>query len=300
MSTNIMNSLAEQLYNSRARFVFELLQNAEDNHYSRARERGYEPYISFQVYDDRIIMDCNEDGFKEENVRAICDVGKSSKVGAQGYIGAKGIGFKSVFMAAWRVHIQSGDFSFYFERLDRDSGIGMIVPLWQDHLPDVPPHITRMTLHLHNTGDQATLLEQRRSIRQQFDDLQGSELLFMHNLRNISILFVGNDGTVQNSTVFAVSETDTGSVTINKSVVKGAEAVEMSHQTYRVFKKSVDDLPKHEDREYSEQEDRSRAYAKADVTLAFPIDDDSVPIIKPQDVFAFLPTRHKGFSVRSV
>lgn len=155
MSTNVKDSLAEQLYYSSARFVFELLQNAEDNHYTRAREQGYEPYISFQVYDDRIIIDCNEDGFKEENVRAICDVGKSSKVGAQGYIGAKGIGFKSVFMAAWRVHIQSGDFSFYFERLDGDSGIGMIVPLWQDHLPDVPPHITRMTLHLHNTGDQA-------------------------------------------------------------------------------------------------------------------------------------------------
>lgn len=295
-----MDSLADQLYNSSARFVFELLQNAEDNHYTRARERGYEPYISFQVYDDRIIIDCNEDGFKEEHVRAICDVGKSSKVGAQGYIGAKGIGFKSVFMAAWRVHIQSGDFSFYFERLDKDSGIGMIVPLWEDHLPDVPPDITRMTLHLHNTGDPAVLLSQRRSIRQQFDTLQGSELLFMRNLRKMSFSFVGNDGTVQNSTVFAVSGTDTRSVTINKSVVKKAEVVKMPPETYYVFKKSVEDLPKHDDREYSEQEDRSRAYAKAEVTLAFPISDASVPIIKPQDVFAFLPMRHMGFSVRSV
>lgn len=100
--------------------------------------------------------------------------------------------------------------------------------------------------------------------------------------------------------MFAVSETDARSVTIKKSVVERAEVAKMSHQTYYVFKKPVEDLPKHEDREYSEQEDRSRAFAKAEVTLAFPISGVSVPIIEPQDVFAFLPVWHMGFSVRSV
>jgi HSP90 family molecular chaperone len=50
-------------------------------------------------------MECNEDGFTAKNLTVICDVGKSSKLGAQGYIGEKGIGFKSVFMAAYKVHI---------------------------------------------------------------------------------------------------------------------------------------------------------------------------------------------------
>lgn len=40
----------------------------------------------------------NERGFSPANVRALCDVGRSTKgKGGLGYIGQKGIGFKSVF-----------------------------------------------------------------------------------------------------------------------------------------------------------------------------------------------------------
>lgn len=293
-----MGRLAKNLHTSNARVVFELLQNAEDNHYSRAKERGHLPYVSFQVYDDRIVIECNEDGFKEENVRAICDVGKSSKVGAQGYIGAKGIGFKSVFMAAWRVHIQSGPFSFYFKHRKGDPGIGMISPSWQDHVGDMPPNITRITLHLHDTGDSADLLLQRQALRQQFHDLQENVLLFMRNLREIRISFFNNDGTIQSSTVFLASKTETGRVTWTKSITNVAE-ITRTHQIYHVTKQSVNNLPKHDDRTYSEQDDRTKAYAKAEVILAFPVSDALMPVIKPQDVFAFLPMRHMGFSVRS-
>lgn len=294
-----MDSLAKNLYTSNARFVFELLQNAEDNRYARARQQGHEPFISFQVYNDRIIIECNEDGFKKENVRAICDVGKSSKIGAQGYIGAKGIGFKSVFMAAWRVHIQSGDFSFYFKHRNGDPGLGMISPFWQDHVDDLSPHVTRMTLQLHDTGDPAALSSQRKAIRQQFNDLQQTVLLFMRNLRKISISFFDPDGKLKKSTVFTASEIDDKRVKLNKSVNDGLK-VARTHEIYHVTKSSVDNLPKHDDRTYSEQEDRSRAYAKAQVILAFPISNASVPIVKPQDVFAFLPMRHMGFSVRVI
>lgn len=51
----------------------------------------------------------------QSNVRAICSTGESTKTNTSGYIGEKGIGFKSVFKAASKVHIQSGPFSFFFE-----------------------------------------------------------------------------------------------------------------------------------------------------------------------------------------
>ena len=98
--------MSKNLCNSSARFVFELLQNADDNYYSNAKSRTIAPSIPFHVYPRRIVVDCNEDGFTQENIVAICNVGKSSKTGAQGYIGEKGTGFKSVFMVAWKVHIQ--------------------------------------------------------------------------------------------------------------------------------------------------------------------------------------------------
>ena len=106
--------LAKNLYNSSARFVFELLQNTDDNSYSKARSLSAVPFVSFHVYHRRIVVECNEDGFTQENLKAICDVGKSSKTGTQGYIGEKGIGFKSVFMVAWKVHIKVGRFLVLF------------------------------------------------------------------------------------------------------------------------------------------------------------------------------------------
>jgi hypothetical protein len=108
------NSLAKDLYSSNTRFVLELLQNTDDNNYSVAKASGAEPYASFKIFAEKIVLECNEDGFNNKNLVAICDMGKSSKIGAQGYIGEKGTGFKSVFMAAYKVHIQSGYFSFSF------------------------------------------------------------------------------------------------------------------------------------------------------------------------------------------
>lgn len=76
--------LAKNLYTSNARFVFELLQNADDNHYEKVKRLGEMPYVSFHVYSTHIVIECNEDGFDSDNLRAICNVGKSSKTGAQG------------------------------------------------------------------------------------------------------------------------------------------------------------------------------------------------------------------------
>lgn len=105
-----MHRLSKNLYTSSARFVFEMLQNADDNSYSRARAHNEEPYVAFNVSPRYITVECNEDGFTRKNLSAICSIGKSSKMGVQGYIGEKGIGFKSVFMAAYKVHIQSENF----------------------------------------------------------------------------------------------------------------------------------------------------------------------------------------------
>jgi hypothetical protein len=157
-----------------------MLQNADDNNYTRVQAANEEPYVSFRVYHDVLVVECNEDGFTEENLRAICDIGKSSKQGAQGYIGEKGIGFKSVFMAAWKAHIESGPFSFYFQHRQGDSGMGMVMPIWADPPdsgrnlfgdsfsgPGPTKPLTRFTLYLNDHCETATSLKPRASIIQQ-------------------------------------------------------------------------------------------------------------------------------------
>ena len=75
------------------------VQNADDNIYPENVEQS----LTFIVQEKGIVVLNNEMGFSAENVRALCDVGNSTKRGCStGYIGKKGIGFKSVFRVLWK------------------------------------------------------------------------------------------------------------------------------------------------------------------------------------------------------
>lgn len=81
--------------------LFLQVQNADDNVYPES----VEPTITFILQDSGIIVLNNERGFSAQNIRALCDVGNSTKKGSNaGYIGQKGIGFKSVFRVCWQKH----------------------------------------------------------------------------------------------------------------------------------------------------------------------------------------------------
>lgn len=70
------------------------MQNADDNIYPE----HVDPTIVFILQDTGIVILNNEQGFSAQNIRALCDIGQSTKKGSSaGYIGRKGIGFKSVF-----------------------------------------------------------------------------------------------------------------------------------------------------------------------------------------------------------
>ena len=64
-------------------------------------------------------VDCNEVRFDKANVEALCRIGastKKEKERTKGYIGEKGIGFKSIFKVADTVHISSMGYEFKFDR----------------------------------------------------------------------------------------------------------------------------------------------------------------------------------------
>jgi len=77
------------------------VQNADDNIYPE----NVEPTLTFILQESGIIVLNNERGFSAQNIRALCDVGNSTKKGSGGgYIGQKGIGFKSVFRVCFFEH----------------------------------------------------------------------------------------------------------------------------------------------------------------------------------------------------
>ncbi|EXJ63403.1 uncharacterized protein A1O5_11452 [Cladophialophora psammophila CBS 110553] len=285
-------TLAKNLYTSNARFVFELLQNADDNKYTKTHDM---PFISFHVYPRKIVVECNEDGFTLENLKAICSVGKSTKTGAQGYIGEKGIGFKSVFMVAWKVLIHSGDFSFYFEHRKGDSGMGMISPTWNEPEQTLPDALTRVTLFLHDSGDAAFLASQREMISAQFHELQDTFLLFLKNIRKINLKFYDDDQNVTEEVVHFLENSARGSkATITMKTIT-ADRSEQISRTYHVTRYICTGLEKNTNREYSTEEEVQKKYSESEIVLAFPLAPDSTPLVEAQDAFAFLPLRTAGF-----
>ncbi|KAI9079712.1 hypothetical protein K1719_038333 [Acacia pycnantha] len=80
----------------------------------------------------------NEKGFSPKNIESICSVGRSTKKGNRrsGYIGEKGIGFKSVFLITATPYIFSNGYQIRFnEEPCPHCGLGYIVPEWVDDNP---------------------------------------------------------------------------------------------------------------------------------------------------------------------
>ncbi|MCY4554602.1 MAG: RNA chaperone Hfq [Candidatus Poribacteria bacterium] len=83
-----------------------------------------------------MIVRNNEVGFNPDNVDAICAVGETTKKKGQGYIGEKGIGFKSVFRVTDNPHIFSNGYHFCLPESDPETELGYIVPQWIDTPPE--------------------------------------------------------------------------------------------------------------------------------------------------------------------
>jgi len=103
-----LDRLSKDLYSKDTHFVLELIQNADDNSYpehllsnrnagsevpgnqsSKVPARGENcPAVKFVIDEDGIRVYNNENGFREKDIRALCDVGRSTKGKHKfGYIG---------------------------------------------------------------------------------------------------------------------------------------------------------------------------------------------------------------------
>ncbi|KAH8895463.1 hypothetical protein GQ53DRAFT_855993 [Thozetella sp. PMI_491] len=291
--SSLLNLISRDLYSNSVRFVFELLQNADDNDYDEAIERGDVPCASFRVTNEAVVFECNEDGFSPANVRALCSVSKSSKTAAHGYIGNKGIGFKSVFTVAEKVSIQSGNFSFYFKQKKGDPGIRMMIPVWEESKEKLPGPLTRMTLYFPSAGDDLAFRIQRRAILDQLRGLQTKMLLFLRKIQRIDVNICDFEGITSLMT-YSIKPGPDGLVLLQKDNRQSGVVEETDH--FYVVKHLATGLPKGT-REYTDEDSAKKAYSVAELTLAFPPSKTNyVPDIKNQWLYAFLPLKPFLFS----
>ncbi|KAF4501943.1 hypothetical protein FAGAP_1920 [Fusarium agapanthi] len=294
--------LVERLAAGNINVAFELLQNADDNQYTRTKAACANPGVQFIVTPDMVIVGSNEDGFTESNVKALCDFGKSTKAGTAGYIGQPDVGFKSVFTIASKIQIESGPYSFYLQHEDGDPGIGMARPHWTEP-PVLPDHVKDHEAYGGLFGNRTRIIlflkeQNRENLRNSFInqlwDTPDSVLLFMKNLRSLKITVLGEDNKVQRSKDVLLDRDLFGPESRISTTKELGQAKLKLWNRYLVYKSTATGLPVNPNRRPAPE---SAANASsAEVVLAFPVDEKGEPVIENQKIFAFMPVSETGLS----
>ena len=281
-----IHRLAAELYSGNVHFVLELVQNADDNAYTP----GVVPTLRIVARREQIVFENNEAGFAERHVLAICSMGESTKQASDaGYIGNKGIGFKSVFKLTATPEVHSRDYHIRFDSSD-GGGLGYIVPK-----PIAEPagwdasHGTAIVLPLAASGAAAIL----REFRVHLHEIKPTLLLFLHRLHRL-VACDELGGVVR--TMERRAEEEDAAVTVLTETTEttgGALPPTTSTQRWLVIKRSLD----------VSQLERDGILA-TEITLAFPLRDPShghggteAERVAPPpalDVFAYLPLRSYG------
>ncbi|WCJ33174.1 Histidine kinase- DNA gyrase B- and HSP90-like ATPase family protein [Euphorbia peplus] len=271
-----LHCLSQELYSEDSHFLLELVQNADDNIYPDS----VEPTLTFILQESRIAVLNNEQGFSEKNIRALCDVGNSTKKGSgTGYIGQKGIGFKSVFRVTDAPEIHSNGFHIKFDI--RAGQIGFVLPTVVDPC-DIELYsrlMLRETDQMNrNAWNTCILLPFRSKLSEEtamkmFADLHPSLLLFLHRLQCIMFR-----NTLNNSLLVMKKEI----------LLDGIIKVSCGNYTMTWLVESQ-----------KLQAHTSRPKAQTtEIALAFPLEEsdngDYYACLELQPVFSFLPLRTYG------
>ncbi|WOL11459.1 hypothetical protein Cni_G20222 [Canna indica] len=239
-----VNYLSEELYSKDVHFLMELIQallftihfiqiyvylkfNAEDNKYVE----GVTPSLEFVITSKDITMSGskstllifnNEIGFSPANIDSICRIGKSTKKGSRhlGYIGEKGIGFKSVFLISSKPHIFSNGYQIRFdEEPSPDCNLGYIVPEWVEENPSLSDicNIYGPSKCLPTTTIILPLKsEKEAAVKKQLSNLHPEVLLFLSKIRQLSVR--EHNGDPNHNTVSHISISSEANYQMKKNV----------------------------------------------------------------------------------
>ncbi|KAI9194556.1 hypothetical protein LWI28_007060 [Acer negundo] len=271
--------LSRELYSQDSHFLLELVQNADDNMYPD----NAEPTLTFILQESGITVLNNELGFSARNIRALCDVGNSTKKGSgAGYIGKKGIGFKSVFRVTDAPEIHSNGFHVKFDI--SEGQIGFVLPTvvspcniaMLSRLASKDPILldnscwnTCIRLPFRSKLSEGIIIN---NIIAMFSDLHPSLLLFLHRLQCIVFRNMLNDSLI----VMRKEMVGNGIIKVSCGEEK---------MTWFVASKKL-------------QADVMRSDVQTtEIAIAFTLQETNGnyrPLLNQQPVFAFLPLRTYG------
>ena len=125
MLANLLDTVSSDIYSESQRFIFELIQNADDAALTGSNE------IHFGFYSHSLIVSHKGNPFGEADINGITNAGKGTKAADTTKTGYKGIGFKSVFGKSNKVTIISDGYNFRFDREQIEKSFNRNKMPWQ-------------------------------------------------------------------------------------------------------------------------------------------------------------------------
>jgi len=251
--------------------ITELLQNADDVGATFAK---------IELNKDGIFFIHNGEDFNEDHLKAICDIGRTTKKPGI-HIGFMGIGFKAAFKISDTPYIFSGPYKFFFKRDD------VFVPYWVYQVTDdvkkrIKKGFTTIFLPFRQDLPQEILEVLKETILNKLEPLC---LVFLKNIEEIKIL---SDGVVR---VLKKKREFSKGVNLSKekiSVIETKNDEEIVY-SYLVFKKTLN-IPEPARNDYRAKESGRAKLQTTDLTLTFNLKGDSLQPINNSVLYTFLPT----------
>ncbi|XP_068306988.1 uncharacterized protein [Pyrus communis] len=297
-----VKNLSLELYTKSVHFVMELIQNAEDNEYAD----GVDPSLEFVITSRDItgtgapatlLVFNNEKGFSSKNIESICSIGRSTKKGnrKRGYIGEKGIGFKSVFLITDRPYIFSNGYQIRFSKEPcLHCNLGYIVPEWVEENPTL---CDIQQIYGYGSALPTTTLilplkpDEVHPVKQQLSRMHPEVLLFLSKIKRLSVREDNEDPRLD--TVSAISISSEIDLVAQKNIDAQSYTLHLSAEengdddkncTYYMWKQKFP----------VRQEFREERRMEVDewvITLAFPYGERLHRGTSSPGVYAFLPTQ---------
>ncbi|CAF1462779.1 unnamed protein product [Didymodactylos carnosus] len=211
-----LKSLSNDLYTDSVRFMYELLQNADD--VSLLNILNNRSKVTIATINNYLIIAHNDIPFSNKDLRAVSSINNGIKIKDQLKIGYKGLGFKAVFGKSSYVLIYTAGEYFRFDsssnfpwRWQGDQDIWeaendrkfmypwQIIPIWTE-TKDVPSDVHSFIVQNSCSVSTIMLLHNKLETKQGIQQLkdQPHTLLF---LRNIVEIHFNLDGLIDTFTM---------------------------------------------------------------------------------------------------
>lgn len=284
--------LADDLYQKKFHFIMELIQNADDNEY----DKSVIPTLKIIVSADKIILINNEKGFEEKQVSAISDIDNTTKNNHnhenRGYIGEKGIGFKSVFKITDTPYIFSNGFQFRFNKA-KEKNLAYILPKWVEcEFEDVELDKTNIVLPFNQAFKyQENTDFEKHEISKELSQIKPTLLLFLRKLRRLEIInkLTGTHTIIEKEVI--TSETSKVQGLLENTVaLKISINGNVESKKYFLIEKNRTKVKD------GLKEEKRKDVKTTSISIGFPLNKKLYPHVEKQQVYAYLPIKSYGFN----